>query len=142
MYWEKAAEQGTVDKQLSVANGYSSKEDFYQAAKWYRKAADKGDGEALEKLADLYRTGKGVPQDYKQAFDLYLAAAKKGYGHWSLGSMYQHGEWVNVDLVKAYAHYNLAGKSGEMNKDFLSIDLTREQILEAQAMSREWQKNQ
>jgi TPR repeat protein len=57
--------------------------------------------------------------------------------------MYQHGEGVPQDDVLAYMWYNLAAANGidiaPRSKAFLeNFVLTREQIAEAQRMSREW----
>src|ERR1035441_10282117 len=42
--------------------------DFGQAAKWYRRAADDGDALAQNHLGSLYAEGRGIPQDYTEAY--------------------------------------------------------------------------
>ena len=49
--------------------------DFFEAAKWYRKAADQGDLVGQAQLADAYFRGLGVPQDYVQAYAWFSLAA-------------------------------------------------------------------
>jgi TPR repeat protein len=42
-------------------------QDFAEAIKWLRKAADKGSPVAQYNLADLYQQGKGVKRDFEEA---------------------------------------------------------------------------
>src|SRR5208283_1299686 len=48
-----------------VLNQYNR--NFIEAAFWYRKAADQGDGWAQFKLSQMYLHGSGVPQSDEQA---------------------------------------------------------------------------
>jgi hypothetical protein len=56
--------------------------------------------------------------------------------------MYANGEGVPEDYVLAYMWWNLAVAQGyedaQGNKDRLEQRMTREQIAEAQRLSREW----
>jgi TPR repeat protein len=56
--------------------------------------------------------------------------------------MYSNGEGVPEDDVLSYMWYNLAAAQGneraQSNKDIIEQRMTREQIAEAQRMSREW----
>jgi TPR repeat protein len=45
-----------------------------------RLLAEGGDADAQTKLAFLYETGTGVPQDFTQAWAWYRTAADLGYG--------------------------------------------------------------
>ena len=53
-------------------------QDYTQAAKWYRKAADQGNADAQPNLGLMYEKGQGVPQDYAQAVSWYRKAADQG----------------------------------------------------------------
>jgi TPR repeat protein len=76
--------------------------------KWYRLAADQGDADAQYNLGVCYAKGEGVPQD----------------------------------KVLAYMWHDLASANGlkraERKKGQLEKRLTRQQIAEAQKLSREW----
>ncbi len=49
---------------------------YPEAVKWYTKAAQQGDADAQCRLGLMYANGRGVPQDYVQAYKwLNLAAA-------------------------------------------------------------------
>ena len=60
----------------------------------------------------------------------------------SLGVLYDRGEGVPEDLVYAYMWYNLSAAQGnetaQNNKEIIEPRMTREQIAEAQRLSREW----
>jgi len=60
----------------------------------------------------------------------------------NLGYMYYKGNGVVEDDVMAYLWWNLAAAQGfesaKKNKGILSERMTREQIAEAQKLSREW----
>ena len=59
-----------------------------------------------------------------------------------LGNMYARGEGVPTDFVLSYMWLNLSAAQGEQlargNRDMLVEQMTREQIAEAQRLSREW----
>ena len=63
-----AAENGYAEAQNKVANGLSGEGKFAEAAEWYRKAAEQGDPASQIGLSDCYWDGKGVRQDYCQAY--------------------------------------------------------------------------
>ncbi len=56
--------------------------------------------------------------------------------------MYGNGDGVPVDLVFAYMWFNLSAAQGnetaQSNEEKIEQYLTREQIAEAQSLSREW----
>lgn len=57
------------------ANGQGVEQDYEAAAKWYRKAAEKGLHDAQFRLGRLYAAGQGVPVDYEYAYGWYSVAA-------------------------------------------------------------------
>jgi hypothetical protein len=54
------------------------KPDFKEAFRLYQIDAEKGDGEALRKIGEMYRDGKGVPQSYDKARKSWELAAAPG----------------------------------------------------------------
>jgi uncharacterized protein len=60
----------------------------------------------------------------------------------NLGVMYSNGEGVPEDNVLAYMWFNLAAAQGDEDaqrgKVMISENMTKEQIAEAQKLSREW----
>jgi len=84
----KAAENGHVAAQLDLAEAYAyfesgiwwiaRKNDFAEAVKWYRKAAELGDPMGQGMLGWLYATGRGVDKDLKTAVEWFSKGAAQG----------------------------------------------------------------
>jgi TPR repeat protein len=54
-------------------------QNYAEAVKWYRLAADQGDADAQFFLGTMYEQGHGVPQDYVQAHMWYNLAGAQGH---------------------------------------------------------------
>ncbi|MBK5291484.1 MAG: ankyrin repeat domain-containing protein [Acidobacteriia bacterium] len=104
------AEEGNVTAQNSVATFYASgtsvDQDFGEAVKWYRRAAEQGSVDAQATLgAFLYSNDHGVPWDPDQAAFYLSKAAEEGNAsaQYNLGLMYlANGEGVSHDPDLAY----------------------------------------
>ena len=85
-----------------------------------------------------------TPEDDAQAVRWYRLAAEQGNAgaQTNLGLLYDNGDGVPEDDVFAYMWYNLSAAQGNetarSNKDEIEQRMTREQIAEAQRLSREW----
>jgi len=77
------AKTGDVGSQNILARLYSDgqdvKQDYTEAARWYRAAAEQGNPLAQTQLGRLYERGRGVKQDYAEAYFWYSLAATQGY---------------------------------------------------------------
>ena len=130
-WYRKAAEQGHVEAQFQLAGIYKNlanmykdmykneeslkeeslkkaKENFGEAIKWYRKAAEQGHVEAQFQLAWMYLHGEGVEKpDFKLVFFWYHKAAEQGYAdaQYNLALMYVLGEGVEQNLQEAFSRY-------------------------------------
>jgi hypothetical protein len=62
---------------LAVASK-GNKPNFQEAFRLYQEDAEKGDGEALRKIGEMYRDGRGVPQSDAKARDSWNKAAASG----------------------------------------------------------------
>ena len=58
--------------------GQGAPQDYVEAARLYRKAAEQGDAVAQQGLGYMYATGRGVPLDRGEAIVWYIRAAAKG----------------------------------------------------------------
>jgi TPR repeat protein len=96
-------------------NGQGVLQDYVEAARWYRRAAEQGVATAQANLADMYAFGRGVPQDYVLAHMWFNLAA----------SRYPASE---IDARKKAIH----------NRDLVASKMTPAQIAEAQRLAREW----
>ena len=145
------AEQGYAEAQVQLgfmyARGDGVPEDDAEALRWYRLAAEQGYANAQVTLGYVYARGEGVPEDDSEALRWYRLAAEQGdmTAQLRLGFMYATGEAGDggpEDDVLAYMWANLAaaqGSSAAPNvKNIIEERMTREQIAEAQRLSREW----
>lgn len=163
----KSAEQGIVGAQyelgLMYTEGIGVPEDYVQAYKWLSLAIAQGNkiakekrdalekwmttlqfAEAQHRLGLMYYNGVGVPQDYKEAFNLLINVAEQGFAEaqYNIGMMYHNGECVKKDYVQAYKWWNLAtsqgSKNGQENKNSLKEKMTPSQIADGQRLSGEF----
>jgi TPR repeat protein len=86
-------------------------QDYAEAAKWYRLAADQGYYAAMHELGFLYFEGKGVPQDYVTAY-----------------------MWLNLAAARSPAGETNAAE----DRDLVASRMTRAQIAEGQKLAQEW----
>jgi TPR repeat protein len=129
------------------ARGQGVPQDFKEALKWYKLAAEDGlspsAAPAQYNLGVMYKNGQGVVQDYSEAVKWYKRAASKGQAsaQVNLGLMYERGEGVSIDNVRAHMWLNLAAASGNASaattRDVLAIKMNSQQIAEAQKLARE-----
>ena len=108
------------------------------------RCAEQGHAGAQSALGFKYARGVGVPEDDVEAVCWYRLAAEQGHAEaqWLLGSMYGNGDGVLEDAVFAHMWFNLSATQGhgsaQDSKDIIELRMTREQIAEAQRLSREW----
>ena len=120
-------------------------EDYYEAAKWYRLAAEQGHIRAQYELGLVLNRGcwkkirltndpRCVP-----GIKWYRLAAQQGYAPAAstLGVAYSKGKGVQQDLVRAYMWHTLALIKEDtyyhrQQRDKLTEQMTPEQILQAQ----------
>lgn len=147
------AKSGHADAQhllgLMYYMGRGVARDYKTALVWHRKAAEQGKADAQYVVGAMYYTGNAVASDHKQAVYWFRRAAEKGHAEaqHALGLMYRfHAAGLPQDKVLAYMLWNLAAASGNANateqRAEIAKRMTREQIEEAQAMSRAWKPGQ
>lgn len=96
--------------------GEGVEKNLAEAAKWYRKAADRGCSEAQFRLGYCYYHGQGVKQDYEQAVFWYRESAEQGNASAqnNLGLCYYHGDGVKEDREQAVFWYRKSADRGDM----------------------------
>ena len=94
-------------------------QDYTEAVKWYRKAADQGHAGAQANLGYCYHEGLGVPQDYAEAVKWYRMAAEQGSADAenNLGNCYYYGRGVSQDYVEAVKWYRKAADHGHADAE-------------------------
>ena len=84
----QAAVDGNADAQFSVGKTYLDGSDDSQlpvserlskAARWFRRAAERGHAPSQYRLATLYELGHGAPKSYADAMSWYEQAANNGH---------------------------------------------------------------
>jgi TPR repeat protein len=88
--------------------------DYAEALKWFRKAADQGNGDAQSELGFMYLHGDVVPKDYVQAH-----------------------MWLNLATSQFSASEKDRGATLQA-RDLVASKMTPEQIAEAQKLADEW----
>src|SRR5260221_11633541 len=113
------AEKGNAECQyvlgLTFTFGYLGvAQDYAEAVKWYRKAADQNYAWAESNLGAFYEQGQGVVKDDVEAVKWYRKAANQGdiVAQSNLGAMYADGHGVPQDYVEAVKWYRKAAEQG------------------------------
>ena len=70
-------------------------EDYAEAVKWYRMAAEQGNADAQYYLGVMYESGKGVEQNSLEAEKWYGKSAAQGHGlaRFNLDTIKNQGNW-------------------------------------------------
>jgi TPR repeat protein len=106
---------GNVEAQARLCSLYWTgrriPQDFTEAAKWCRPAAEQGHVDAQTVLGSLYMMGHGVRRSQKDAVKWLTPAASKGYARAQsvLGTVYEYGGHdLAPDKVRAHMWFNVA----------------------------------
>ncbi len=119
-----------------------------EAARLYSLSSEQGYVDAQNALGVSYRNGWGIKKDNIKAFRLFSIAAERGFppAQFNLGLMYHDGadETVKKDSVLAYMWISLCASGhkewGIWMKSWISKDMSREEVAEAQRLAEEWKE--
>ncbi|MDA9250030.1 SEL1-like repeat protein, partial [bacterium] len=118
-------------------------QDYAEAVRWYRLAADQGFAAAQSNLGSMYYNAEGVLQDYVESARWYQLAAEQGNApaHYMLGYMHRLGQGIIQDNAMAHMWHNIAAANGNevsgVFRDSIAEGMTQQAIEQAQAMARE-----
>ncbi len=92
-------------------------QNYAEAVKLFRKAAEQGDADAQYNLGLCYDNGWGVVENKPEAVRWYREAAEQGISNaqYNLGWCYSHGEGVVEDKTEAVKWYRKAAEQGHAN---------------------------
>jgi len=114
-----AAAEGDADTQYELAELYAEgdgvEQNWVEAVKWYRKAAEQGHDLAQFKVGLSYQNGKGVPQSDTEAY-----------------------VWLNISAENG-APLNGRGQAGEL-ADEIRKNLSASQLKEAENIAKRLQQ--
>ena len=104
----------TPEELYSIGESYYKNEQFIEAVKWYRKAAEQGYAAAQYSLGFCYDFGKGVTRDEQEAVKWYRKAADQGHitAQYNLGVSYDSGQGVTQNYKEAVKWYRKAAEQG------------------------------
>ncbi len=146
--WRHLAEQGNAEAQIMLGwayhDGVTVRQDYKQAAHWFRRSAEQGNPDAQVNLGMMYDEGVGVKQSYETAFKWYRMAAEQGSENAQLilGDMYSEGLGVPRDYVQAHMWYSIVGirglPRGDEHRAKVEKNMTRAQITKAEKLARAW----
>jgi len=87
----------------------------------YRAAAEQGDAASQYALAKCYEEGRGVPQDFAEAFKWCEKAAVQGYAdaEYMLGTCYAFGMHVSQDYPVAVRWHEKAASQGHPDAQYI-----------------------
>ena len=102
------------------SKGKGVPQDYAEAVKWLRKAADQGVADAQFNLGLLYLGGDGVNQNYAEAAKWCRKAAEQGDvdAQFNLGLMYLKGDGVNQNYAEAAKWFRKAADQGDANTQY------------------------
>jgi TPR repeat protein len=89
-------------------------QDYLEAAKWYRRAAEEGDAPSRVRLANILVQHLGRAADYEEARHWCEEAAKQDYspGAFCVGLLWERGLGVAQDFAQAAKWYSRAADLG------------------------------
>lgn len=104
-------------KLYSEGMNYYNANDYTEALKWIRRAAELGHQDAQYRLGCMYNNGQSVVQNYVEAVKWYRKAAEQGHkeAQCNLGFMYENGQGVKQDYAEAVKWYWNAAQQGDVN---------------------------
>jgi TPR repeat protein len=103
------------DLGLMYYKGQGVGQDYAQALKWFKMAAEHGIPEAQFNLGIMYSNEEASWHSFAEAIKWFQKAAKQNYtkAQYNIGVMYILGEGVQPNNIKAYAWLSLAYDNGE-----------------------------
>jgi uncharacterized protein len=138
-----AAQSGNPEAQNSVGSTFQDRKKYSEAREWFEKASAQAHPQGTNNLAFLYDLGLGVPQDRTKAKELYVAAAKLGWGEakWNLANMSALGQagpvdWFGACIWTSRALASAQGGYGELHDRAARGMRELERRLEASELER------
>jgi len=101
---------------MAYGEGEGVAQDYAEAAKWFRKAAELGDMFSQFATGSNYEQGQGVAKDLAEALRWYRKAADQGYARaqFNVGNSYYHGLGVTRNYAEAIKWYRTCAEEGDV----------------------------
>ena len=94
---------------------HHKRQNYAEAFKWYKQAAERGNAVAQNNLAEMYCFGIGIERNYGEGVRWFKKAAEQGdsRGQYNLASCYHYGWGVCKDDKKAMYWLSQATEKGD-----------------------------
>ena len=104
----------TAEEMLEMGEDYYGKENYVEAVKWYRKAAEQGHALAQATLGVCYLEGTGITPNFTEAAKWFLKAAEQGQveGQYAMGFCFYEGLGVTQSYTEAVKWLRRAAEQG------------------------------
>lgn len=136
---------------LTFYRGRGVSQDYKEAAKRFRHAAEGDDAVAEFYLGIMFSEGEGVPRDRTEAAKWFRLAASQGVpeAQYNLGLAYAEGEGVPLDNIRAHMWFNLAAANFPTsdkinrglaihNRDAVARKMKPAELHEAETLASRW----
>lgn len=116
---DSSEEEMTADKMLGQGRlyyfGIMVEQDYEEAFRWFKKAAEAGNRDAKSMLGYMYSAGEGVRQNFRESFKWYKEAMEDGVSSVipNVAYMYEYGIGVEKDYKEAFRLYSEAAELGD-----------------------------
>ena len=114
----RSARLGNIEAQYELGlmyfEGKNVRQDYEEAARWYRLSAERGFAKAQNNLGFMYEKGYGMKRNDAEAVRWYTRAAQNGNARaqCNLGYMYEKGYGVMQNYTEAARWYRLSAEQG------------------------------
>lgn len=97
-----------------TVTGKGLKQDFNEALRWYRLAAEHGDVSSYAAIGIFYAKGYGVKKNKNRAVQYYIMGAEKGdpYAQYLLGRAYEQGRGIKYSPERSLYWLEKAAANG------------------------------
>ncbi len=134
----ESADAGSAWGQWALGLLHNSRsQNFIEAARYFRMAAEQGHAKAQFELGHMYQEGDGVAQDFSEAVRYCRMAAEQGQddAQFELGEMYHEAVGVAGDLNEAARFYLMAAKEGHPEAEDRLGDILLNQVLNGSVLN-------
>ena len=115
-----SAGKDTTEEYYKKGVAIFNQENYAEAVKWFRKAAERGHADAQIRLGECYYYGWGTSLDRIEAAKWFRKAAERGHAdaQYKLGDCYANGQGVSQDRAEAAKWLRRAAEQGNASAQY------------------------
>jgi S1-C subfamily serine protease len=131
------AEQGNAESQYFMGGFSELHSDWPDAYRWYERSAVQGNTDAQMSLGNMFTQGRGVAQDFVEAYKWFNIASTSTNGPLTNGIVFTHELTAEQKKSVAFLFETTADKARKARTE-VAQRMTPEQIAEGQRLSRQF----